>query len=343
MGWAEVKRTDLSIRQDIHVLRYFSSFISVSEGKVLHITDPGLSFCPLAKHFYPSLKYIRSDDQASIKNFIKEVIESKIRDFGFFTPARKFISNEKKISYGASEMLRSALRGNCIEAAVTVCDGAGTVITDNPDLVQGIGARMNTLVLTSPIPSVLNRLRSLKAHIVSDAGRIDQVLGVREALGRGYKKIAVTLSGFESNHLPELKQLERERGAEIICLSVCTTGIDSEKIEYIRKFADLVWSCASGEVREKIGRQSLLQLSELIPVFVLTKKGIRFTEAYAEDPVLHKSLQPGKQYLLSNRTGMKGTRMGNLLQYLSEAKLPVSARRKPFFQQKTEKVLLSFS
>ena len=42
--------------RDIHILRYFSAFISVSEGKVINVTDPQLTFCPLAGHLYKDFK-----------------------------------------------------------------------------------------------------------------------------------------------------------------------------------------------------------------------------------------------------------------------------------------------
>lgn len=37
--------------EDIHITRMYSSFVTVSEGRVIRITDPFLEYCPLA-HFY---------------------------------------------------------------------------------------------------------------------------------------------------------------------------------------------------------------------------------------------------------------------------------------------------
>jgi hypothetical protein len=41
------------------------------------------------------------------------------------------------VPYGASEMMMYALRRGDLDAVVTVCDGAGTVVTANPELVRG--------------------------------------------------------------------------------------------------------------------------------------------------------------------------------------------------------------
>ncbi len=38
-------------------------------------------------------------------------------------------------------MISFALRKKAIDAAVVVCEGAGTIITNKPEVVQGIGAR----------------------------------------------------------------------------------------------------------------------------------------------------------------------------------------------------------
>ncbi len=320
--------------QDLHVLKYFTSFISVSGGKVIHVTEPALAFCPLASHLYPSCREGQGGDSWVLRGFIKDAIESKIRDFGYFTGERKFFADQKRIPYGASEMISTALKKEFIDSAVIVCEGAGTVITDHSDLVQGIGARMNTLLMTSPISGILKKLYDSGVCILSDTGRIDQMEGVREAVKRGGQKIAVTVSGVQSTLLPQIREIEKESGAQIYCLSVCTTGIEPEQIELIRKYSDLVWSCASGEVRKCIGKEALIQLSELIPVFVLSEKGLRFTQAYGDAPELLSGLKPDRQYLISVRPGMRSARLGNRMQFLSEAKLPVNTERVFRFREK---------
>ena len=72
-----------------------------------------------------------------------------------------------------------------------------------------------------------------------------------------------------------------------------------------------------------------MQLSKQIPVFVLTRKGIDFISAYAQDSGRIKDLDLGKQYLISNEKGGKRMKIGNFTAFISETRLPVSARSVP--------------
>lgn len=316
-----------TIERDVHVLRYFSSFVSVSKGRVIHVSDPTLRFCPLASHLYKGFKDIAGADKEALKLEIKSAIESKIRDYGFFTPQRKLLHGETVIAFGASEMLMLALKKKSIDAAVTVCDGAGTVVSDNAEVVQGIGGRMNSLLLTSPIKEIIARLKELNCHVVFANALIDQVKGVEKAIESGYKKIAVTVSGHNSEILKRIRRLEASGNVTVTILVVCTTGISNEKIDYIRDYADIVWSCASRDIRKKIGAMALLQISKQIPVFVLTHKGVDFVTAYADDKEHLSSLNAGKQYLISNEAGGRMVRLGAHNCFLREETLPVLSEK----------------
>ncbi|MDD5109333.1 MAG: DUF2099 family protein [Candidatus Omnitrophica bacterium] len=318
-------------KRDIHVLKYFSSFVSVSYGQVINITEPTLRFCPLAKHLCKDFSKIQGND----KEAVKSAIESKIEDYGFFTDNRELSCGDVSIPYGASEMLMFALRKSAIDAAVVVCEGAGTVITDAPEVVQGIGARMNSLLLTSPIKGIIGKLKTAGCRIVSENALIDQFQGVKEAIKAGYKTIAVTISGDSAENLKRLRLLEKENSVKIISLVVCTTGITNDKITMIRDYADLVWSCASFDVRQMIGPLAIIQLSKQIPVFVLTKNGVDFVSAYADESGNINSLDTKKQYLFSNEHSGQCVHLGNFKVFISESKLPVNAQSMLSFEDKT--------
>jgi putative methanogenesis marker protein 8 len=308
---------------------------TVSKGRVIYITEPSLSYCPLANRLHEYFKKIKIVDKKAIKQAIRKTIESKIEKYGFFTENRDFSHNSILVPYGASEMLMFALRRQAVNAAVVVCDGAGTVIVDSPEVVQGIGARMNSLVSTSPIKETIKKLKNLKCRVISENASIDQVRGVRDAVMAGYKKIAVTISGNSAGSLKEIRAIEAESGVYIIILVVCTTGIDKDKINLIRRYADIVWSCASKNIREEIGPLAILQISKQMPVFVLTGKGIDFISGYAEGPPVIKNLDTRKQYLVSN--GGKGhvLRLGNFGACVREAHLPVLSQNAPKFRSNT--------
>lgn len=312
-------------KRDIHILKYFSSFVSVSDGRVIFVSDPKINYCPLANHFYKELRYANADKE-KLKKGIKEIIESKIEKFGFFTPKRAFNITGIQVPYGASEMLMFALREHVIDAAVVVCDGAGTVITDKGEVVQGIGARMNTLILTSPIKRTISRLKRLGCLLAFENASIDQFKGAEKAIKAGYRKIAITINGHDTDKLKEIRRLESS-DAEIILLVTCTTGIFGAGIRQIGKYADLVWSCASLEIRKKIGAIALLQISKQIPVFALTHRGIDFVAAYAQNAAPLRALDERKQYIISQNPGPCRVGLGGMNNYLREDKLPVLSKR----------------
>lgn len=314
-------------QRDIHILRYFSSFISVADKQVINVTDPILTYCPLAGHLYKGLKNIDGADKNALKLEIKRIIEDKIRKYGFFTARRELFSCDPAIPYGASEMMMFALKKKNIDAAVIVCDGAGTIVTNNEYVVQGIGARMNTLLLTSPIKELIARLKEVGCDVVFENALIDQVRGVDEAIKTGYRKITVTVNGHDSEKLKEIRQLESSSDATVTILIVCTTGITGMKVDEIRRYADIVWSCASSDIRYKIGKVSLLQVSKQIPVFILTKSGIDFFSAYADDSSVLRDLDNQKQYLISHEPVGEMVKFGNFYSFLREEKLPVLSEK----------------
>jgi putative methanogenesis marker protein 8 len=310
------------VSNDIHILRYFSSSVTVVNGKVTKVTSPTISRCPLAGHLYKGFRNVKGRDKDTLKREIKAVIESKIEKYGFFTTRRIFTYDGIRIPYGASEMMMSALQKRAVDAAVIACDGAGTVVTSCGDLAQGIGARMHSLILTSPIPAVIGRLKKRGCIVVSDKAVIDTPSGVKKAIEKGYKRIAVTVTGRDSRHVRTIRELETAYACSITVLAICTTGLDNVAIQQIKRDADIVWSCASGHVRKALGRRALVQVSQQAPVFVLTEKGLTFLAAYADDGRPLRGLDPDKQYLIYHGVGATSVRFGLLHNVIREAKLP---------------------
>jgi putative methanogenesis marker protein 8 len=138
--------------RDLHVVRNFSSFVAVSDGRVIALTDPWMRHCPLFEVLQGRTDTV---GVAELRDRIRAAVEDKIASFGMFTARRQLLRDDVAVPYGASEMMMHALRRGGLDAAITVCDGAGTVVSTNPELVQGIGARMNGLFYTTSIPEVI--------------------------------------------------------------------------------------------------------------------------------------------------------------------------------------------
>jgi len=267
--------------RDIHLVRYFSSLITISDGKVIKVTKPAISHCPLAGFFNGGLKESAGFSPTRLKNEIKKVIEGKIARFGFCAKDRMLWKDEAVVPYGASELIFHGLKNNAIDGGVVVCDGAGTVITDIPQVIQGIGAWMHTIFKTSYIPEVAGKLRRYGCHILDKKGRIDQRAGVVEAVKKGYKRIALTLNVFGDESLKDVRALESRHGISIIILAVCTTGIKKRRLIEIEKYADMVWACHSGDIKDQLGKKAIKTLSGASPVYVLTEKGVKLISGYS--------------------------------------------------------------
>ncbi|MFA5144074.1 MAG: DUF2099 family protein [Candidatus Omnitrophota bacterium] len=266
--------------KDIHVVRYFSSLITISDSKVVKVTKPTSSGCRMAHFLYTGLKNAAEFPADRLKEEIKSVIEDKITRFGFCTKNRVIWEEERSVPYGASEIMAYGLKNKTIDCVVTVCDGAGTVITNVPQVVQGIGARMHTVLKTSFIPEVVVKLRRYGCSVLEDRGLIDQTRGVLAAAGKGFNNIAVTVCAFGDESLEKIRDIEKNQGVSVTILVICTTGIKKDRLREIEKYADIVWACNSKDVRNRLSETTIKTLSSASPVYILTEKGEKLISGY---------------------------------------------------------------
>lgn len=320
----DIKKDDFD---DLHITRNFSSFVAVSHGKVIAMTAPVMTHCPLFSMLY---RVDPGQSPHDVREAIRKSTESKIAQFGSFTERRELSREDIAVPYGASEMMMTALRKGVIDATVTACDGAGSVIATSPGLVQGIGARMNGLFYTTPLRQVIAGVRGRGGIVVfPETAEIDQVRALEHAVWAGFKKLAVTINGFTDEDASRVREMEKRYAIRVTVIFVCTTGVEKKRVAHMAKYGDVVWSCASGPVREIIGRRSVLQITTGIPVFVLTAKGLEFVSAYSPEPCVITGLDVRKQYLISGYVKGLRIRMGEMETYLSKAVLPVRSDREP--------------
>ena len=306
-----------SDKADLHITRVMGAFVVISEGRIIEIDrTSALQYCPLQNLL----------SGKSIEKYVQE----KIVKFGHFTAERKIMRSSIGVPFGTSEMFMYALRKNVLDCAVIVCDGAGTVITSDPEIVQGIGARMNGLFHTTPIPRIQNSLRN-KRCILFDNAVIDQCRGLNVAIDHGYSKIGMTINGCHGENPRNIRQTEKAASVKVSVATVCTTGIDKEGANNIVKQTDMAWSCASKHMRDT-GWKALLQVTLGIPVFVYTAKGLEILASYSDKAgaKILTNLNLQKQYLLSSVPGKRKVQLGKKCLYLSEAVLPIRGKHEPF-------------
>ena len=252
--------------------------VVIKDGQVIEVGEPELEWCPLIAKL--------SGVQQITPEEVKKNVESKIRDYGMFTARRQLLGHDTFVAFGASEIMMSGLRSGFLDATVTACDGAGTVISDNPELVQGIGGRMSGLVKTEPIEDVINGIQKLGGTVLdTETANIDPISGVKKAAELGYKKIAVTTA--DSKTAKKLRELEAELELDLIVIAVHTTGVSKEEAQGLLENSDLVTGCASKYIRELA--KPIVQVAAAIPLFAITKKGKELVierEKDIESPIL---------------------------------------------------------
>ncbi len=234
--------------------------VRVKDERVVETGEPLIKWCPL----FDKVRGIKEiTPEAAAAN-----MEFRMREHGMFTLKRK-LEMDVFVGFGASEVMMTATSRGLIDAAVTVCDGAGTVITSNPSLIQGMGGWISGLVETDPIPEVLAGIEARDGTVLDPkTAKIDQVAGARLAAER-YSKFAVTVADAETAE--ELRNLEREKNVRILIVGVHLTGIGEEEAKRLIAKADIVTSCASKFIREKV--QPLVQVGTAVPLFGLTRWG----------------------------------------------------------------------
>lgn len=250
-----------------HFLEMAKAQVKVADGKIEVLTDPQIRCCPLRRDLYG----IKEESRETVEN----VLKSHIEDLGMYSPKRVLELKERPVSFGASEILADAMAEGLLDAAVVVCEGAGTVIVAKPEVLQAIGAHMTGLMRTEPIKEIQEGLVGKGCILLDRLCTIDQVRGFERAAEAGFGRIAVTIAGKYAFEAKKLRELGDIVGKRPIILAVHTTGISEAEAEELADSCDIVWSCASKAVREIVGKKARLQIGISIPVFALTKAGKR--------------------------------------------------------------------
>lgn len=244
--------------KDRHILETLGKTrVVVEDGKVVEVGKPLLKYCPL----WDKMRGIKELNE----RVVKTNVEFRIQDFGMCTANRE-VELEVFVGFGASETFMTALRHGLLDATVTVCEGAGTVITSNPALVQGIGARLSGVIETTPVAGIVKNIKA-KGGAILDPPAIDQARGLQMALQLGYERVGVTVSRLE-----DAVQC-RAISEQAVLFGVHLTGIARKEAEEFCELADLVTACASQHIRALAKKKAILQAGTAIPIFALTTVG----------------------------------------------------------------------
>ncbi|MCX6673623.1 MAG: DUF2099 family protein [Methanothrix sp.] len=250
-----------------HLLEMAKARVRVKDGKIEVLTDPLISCCPLRRDLYSIEKESRES--------VERVLQGHMQEPGMYGPQRVLELQEKPVSFGASEILMDAMGEGLVDAAVVVCEGAGTVVAARPDVLQAVGAHMTGLIQTEPIAEIQEGLAKRGCLLLDRQATVDQMRGYERAVAAGFQKIAVTVAGTNAHDAAALREVGAKLRTRPFLLAVHTTGISEAQATALSQSCDLVWSCASKAVREVVGKIARLQMGISIPVFALTDEGKR--------------------------------------------------------------------
>ena len=247
------------------------SQITVKNGKVVDITEPEVEYCPLFDH-HRGIKKLTTD-------VIAKNIQFRIDDFGMCTANRQ-LRMKDFLNFGISEIMCTLLDENVIDCVVMVLEGCGTIIVTEGELVQGIGGRVSGLVKTSPIPELIEKIGP-ENIAYPDTAEIDQVEGIKLAISKGFKNIAVTIA--LASDAEKIKKLQRENpDINIYVFVVHTSKRTPEEARELFDVCDVATACASKNIREIGEAESIRTVGQSIPIYARTENGKKFLEMRLE-------------------------------------------------------------
>ena len=250
-----------------HKLEMAKALVLVKDGEIIIQSDPKIRRCPLRNEIYGCLE--------ENSETVKRVLQKHMDELGMYGTNRILDTNKTAVSFGASEIINNAMVEGLVDAAVVVCEGAGTVVVDRPEVLQAIGAHMTGLLSTEPIREIQYGLQKLGCIILDDSGTINPVEGFKKAVESGFSKIAITIDGQGAFRASMIRALSKDFVSQAFILAVHTTGISEEEALLFANNCDIIWSCASKAVRDVAGKRAKLQIGISIPVFALTLEGKR--------------------------------------------------------------------
>jgi putative methanogenesis marker protein 8 len=247
--------------KDEHVLETIGKTrVVIRGGKVVEVGSSLLRTCPLARRFARPVNEMTAEA-------IRANIEERIRGYGMCTGKRQLLSDQDFVLFGASELISCGIRNNLFDSAVIVCEGAGTIVVNDPSLVQGIGGRMSGIVVTSPIRELMQRIEDCGGYTLSPSAAIDQYRGAALAYHLGFQEPAITVADALT------AESIRKDFPGALLFGVHLTGVSPEEAEIMVRVCDMVSGCASRQIRIAAAKSACIQAGGSVPVFALTRRG----------------------------------------------------------------------
>lgn len=259
--------------KDRHIIETLGKVrVVIENGEITEVGSSDMKYCPMfhAMHGVEELN----------EEFIRKNINFRIKDFGMCTPER-VVEMDDLVTVGISEILKTNMEKGNIDCVVGACDGAGTLLMTNPRVVQGVGGRVSGLVSTTPIPEVIEKLEEKDCVILNpETAELNQLEGLKMALDRGYKNIAITI--LPSPMVEEIRKYPVDDDVNVYIFVAHTTGTSADEVKMLFENADIVTACASKAIDEYADEHEPYYYGVKVPIFCASEDGRRFLDIRLE-------------------------------------------------------------
>ena len=247
---------------DRHVIEALGKAeVVIENGKITYIGEPVVDYCSIFDN--------GQHNGDLTKEFIKSNIEKRIDEFGMCTPQRS-IDVEDTMSFGTSETLKTNMINGNVDCVVGACEGVGTLLIDDAELVQGVGGRVSALISTTPIDEVIDKV-GRKNVLNPETAELNPLNGLEMAIERGYKNIAITIIPTEM--VRDLRQYPKPGDVNIFIFVAHTTNVSKKEAEMLFDYADVISGCSSISIRETAEERKPYYAGKKVPLYAVTENG----------------------------------------------------------------------
>lgn len=249
---------------DRHVIEALGKAeVVIENGKITYIGEPVVDYCSIFDNG-------RHNGDLT-KEFIKSNINKRIDEFGMCTPQRS-IDVEDTMSFGTSETLKTNMINGNVDCVVGACEGVGTLLIDDAELVQGVGGRVSALISTTPIDEVMDKVG--RENVLNpETAELNPLKGLEMAIERGYKNIAITIIPTEM--VKDIMQYPKPEDVKIFIFVAHTTNVSKNEAEMLFDYADVISGCSSINIRETAEERKPYYAGKKVPLYAVTENGKR--------------------------------------------------------------------
>lgn len=247
---------------DKHVIEALGKAeVVIENGKITYIGESVVDYCSIFDN--------GQHNGDLTKEFIKSNINKRIEEFGMCTPQRSF-DVEDTMSFGTSETLKTNMINGNVDCVVGACEGVGTLLIDDADLVQGVGGRVSALISTTPIDEVIDNVG--RDNVLNpETAELNPLKGLEMAIERGYKNIAITIIPTEM--VRDLRQYPKPENVNIFIFVAHTTNVSQKEAEMLFDYADVISGCSSINIRETAEERKPYYAGKKVPLYAVTENG----------------------------------------------------------------------